>query len=96
MNWTRRAVAAVVVLGQLVSGPAWAFCGFYVAQADGQLVNKSSKVVLAWNDGSTELTMASDYAGDPKQFAVVIPVPTFIQRKQIGIVEPALIDHLDR
>ena len=39
--------------------------------------------------------MASDYEGEPKEFAVVIPVPTFIERKQIGVVEMKTIDHLD-
>src|SRR5260370_7426321 len=39
--------------------------------------------------------MASDYEGEPKEFAVVIPVPTFIERKQIGIVEMKTVDHLD-
>jgi hypothetical protein len=39
--------------------------------------------------------MASDYEGDAKEFALVIPVPTFIQRKQIGVVDPKTIDHLD-
>lgn len=93
----RAGIAAVAVAAQLAAtSPAVAFCGFYVAQADAKLFNKSSRVVLAWNDGKAAITMASDYEGDPKEFAVVIPVPTFIERRQIGIVEPALIDHLDR
>ena len=33
--------------------------------------------------------------GDPKEFAVVIPVPTFITREQIHVAQNALIDHLD-
>jgi hypothetical protein len=39
--------------------------------------------------------MASDVRGDPKEFAIVIPVPTVIRRDQIRVVEPARIDHLD-
>ncbi len=76
-------------------GPAAAFCGFYVAKADSKLFNKSSKVVLARDGETTAITMASDYEGEPKEFAVVIPVPTFIERKQIGVVEMKTIDHLD-
>jgi hypothetical protein len=76
-------------------GPAAAFCGFYVAKADSKLFNKSSKVVLARNGSATAITMASDYQGEPKEFALVIPVPTFIERKQIGVVETKTIDHLD-
>jgi hypothetical protein len=88
-------VATVAILAQLATGPANAFCGFYVAQADSKLFNKSSKVILARDGDQTAITMASDFEGDVKQFAVVVPVPTFIERKQIGVVDPKTIDHLD-
>src|SRR5438034_6773667 len=89
------AVAAIVAQLAALAGPAAAFCGFYVAKADSKLFNKSSKVVLARDGNTTAITMASDYQGEPKEFAVVIPVPTFIERKQIGVVEMKTIDHLD-
>src|ERR1700751_896859 len=88
------AAGALLVLAAL-AGPAWAFCGFYVAQADAKLFNKSSKVVLTRDGEKTAITMANDYQGDAKEFAVVIPVPTFIERKQIGVVDMPTIDHLD-
>jgi hypothetical protein len=88
------AAGALLALAVL-AGPAWAFCGFYVAQADAKLFNKSSKVVLARDGEKTAITMANDYQGDAKEFAVVIPVPTFIERKQIGVVDMPTIDHLD-
>jgi hypothetical protein len=93
----KTSVAMLAIALQLAAqvGPAAAFCGFYVAKADAKLFNKSSKVVLARNGNSTAITMASDYEGAPKEFAVVIPVPTSIERKQIGVVESKTIDHLD-
>jgi hypothetical protein len=93
----KTSVAMLAIALQLAAqvGPAAAFCGFYVAKADAKLFNKSSKVVLARNGTATAITMASDYEGAPKEFAVVIPVPTFIERKQIGVVEPKVIDRLD-
>ena len=87
--------ASAAVLAQVAAVPADAFCGFYVAQADSKLFNKSSKVVLARDGDHTAITMASDYEGDAKEFALVIPVPTFIERKQIGVVEMKTIDHID-
>lgn len=39
--------------------------------------------------------MANDFQGDPKEFAIVIPVPTFIERGQIHVTDNAIIDHLD-
>ena len=72
-----------------------AFCGFYVAKADAKLFNKASQVVLVRHDDKTVITMANDFQGDPTEFAVVIPVPTFIERGQIHVTNKALIDHLD-
>jgi hypothetical protein len=91
----KTSVAVVAILAQLSVGPANAFCGFYVAQADSKLFNSSSKVVLARDGDQTAITMASDFEGDAREFAVVVPVPTFIERKQIGVVDPKTIDHLD-
>ena len=91
----RTCVATAAILAHAAVVPANAFCGFYVAQADAKLFNKSSKVVLARDGEQTSITMASDFEGDVKEFAVVVPVPTFIERKQIGVVEPKTIDHLD-
>jgi hypothetical protein len=87
--------AVLALLSQLAATPASAFCGFYVAQADSKLFNTSSKVVLSRDGETTAITMASDFQGDAKEFAVVVPVPTFIERKQIGVVDPKTIDHID-
>lgn len=72
-----------------------AFCGFYVAKADTQLFNRASKVVLVRDGNRTVLTMANDFEGDAKDFAVVVPVPTFLERGQIHVGDKALIEHLD-
>ena len=72
-----------------------AFCGFYVAKADTQLFNEASKVVLVRDGERTVLTMANDFKGDPREFAIVIPVPTVIQKDQIRVSNRALFDHID-
>lgn len=86
--------AGLLALPQL-SQPAAAFCGFYVAKADAKLFNKASKVVVARKGERTAVTMASDYQGDPREFALVIPVPTVVAKDQIRIVDNATVDHLD-
>jgi hypothetical protein len=83
--------ALAIVLPMRVAG----FCGFYVARADAKLFNRASQVVLARDGDRTVLTMANDFQGDLNEFAVVIPVPTFVEREQIRVREKALIDHLD-
>ena len=85
----------VLVTMSFLVTTADAFCGFYVAKADTKLFNKASKVAIARHDNKTVITMANDYQGDPKEFAMVIPVPTVLDRDQIHVTEPAIIDHLD-
>jgi len=84
--------AAVTVI---VTTTAQAFCGFYVARADTSLFNKASQVVLVRDDDRTVITMANDFEGDVKDFAVVIPVPTKIERGQINVGDRAIVQHLD-
>jgi hypothetical protein len=86
-------VLAVLVLG--AAAKAEAFCGFYVAKADTKLFNKASQVVLVRDGDRTVITMANDFKGDPKEFAMVVPVPTSIQREQINVGDKAVLDHLD-
>jgi hypothetical protein len=71
------------------------FCGFYVGKADTKLFNRASQVVLVRDGDRTVMTMASDFEGDLKEFAIVIPVPTFLKREQIHVGDKALVDHLD-
>ena len=71
------------------------FCGFYVAKADTKLYNEASQVVLVRDGDRTVMTMVNDFKGDLKEFAVVIPVPTFLKREQIHVGDKALVDHLD-
>jgi hypothetical protein len=88
--WITACLASV-----LLAESAAAFCGFYVAKADTKIFNRASQVVLVRDDDRTVLTMANDFKGDPTEFAVVIPVPTFIERGQIHVGNKATIDHLD-
>ena len=39
--------------------------------------------------------MANDYKGDAKEFATVIPVPTVLQKGQINVAEPVIVDRID-
>ncbi len=86
---------AATALTLAITTTAQAFCGFYVAKADTSLYNQASQVVLVRDDDRTVITMANDYQGEAEDFAVVIPVPTFIERGQINVADRAVIDHLD-
>jgi hypothetical protein len=93
MHYFIAAMAALLTL--VVSTTAQAFCGFYVARAGTDLFNQASQVVLVRDGDRTVITMANDFQGDVEDFAIVIPVPTFIEREQINVADRALIEHLD-
>jgi hypothetical protein len=86
-----------LLLLPLLVAPAAAhsFCGFYVARGDAKIFNQASQVVLVRDGDRTVVTMRSDFRGAPRDFAVVIPVPTLIERGQIHVGDPAIVDHLD-
>jgi hypothetical protein len=79
----------------LEANDALGFCGFYVAKADTKIFNKASQVVLVRQDDRTVITMVNDFKGDPKEFAVVVPVPTLIEKGQINVGDKKVIDHLE-
>ena len=66
-----------------------------MAKADAKLFNRASQIVLARDGDRTVLTMANDFRGDPTEFAVVVPVPTFLTKEQIHVGDRALIERLD-
>ena len=89
------ALVAGVLVVALATPTVLAFCGFYVAKADTRLFNQASQVVLVRHDDKTVITMANDFKGDPKEFAIVVPVPTVLEKGQVRVSDRALIEHLD-
>src|SRR5215510_16009868 len=88
-------LAAAVLTVALTAPAALAFCGFYVAKADTKLFNQASQVVLVRTENKTVITMANDFKGDLKEFAIVVPVPTVLEKGQIHVGDRAVIEHLD-
>jgi hypothetical protein len=74
---------------------ALAFCGFYVGGADAKLFNKASQVVIARDDDRNIITMANDFQGAVKDFAMVVPVPVAIKREQVHVGKRTTIEKLD-
>ena len=86
----------LVCVACLILAPAaWAFCGFYVAKADSKLYNQASQVAIAHSGNDTVLTMANDFQGEVKDFAIVVPVPVVLQKDQIKVAPPKIIERLD-
>lgn len=87
---------AITCIGLLLlTQPAWAFCGFYVAKADTDLYNQASQVIIARDGDRTVLTMANDYEGEVSDFALVVPVPVILKEEQVHIGEASIIKRLN-
>jgi hypothetical protein len=94
MKPTAILVTAMLIV-VLAATAVLAFCGFYVAKADTKLFNQASQVVLVRHENKTVITMANDFKGDLKEFAIVVPVPTVLEKGQVRVGDRALIEHLD-
>ncbi len=85
-------LAALAVLS--LAPRADAFCGFFVGKADAQLFNKASQVAIVRDGQHTVITMGNDYSGPLTEFALVVPVPSVLQKEQIHLGEKKLLDRL--
>jgi hypothetical protein len=72
-----------------------AFCGFYVSKASGTLKNKTSQVIIARDGNRNVITMYNDFKGDLKDFAMVVPVPVVLQKKDVKTVHSSIFDRLN-
>jgi hypothetical protein len=86
-------LASILVLS--LASQAWAFCGFYVAGVNAKLFNQASQVIIAHKDDRTILTMANDFQGNVKDFALVVPVPVAIKKEQVNVGKKEIIQKLD-
>jgi hypothetical protein len=87
---------ALWVISMLVELPAaHAFCGFYVAKADASLFNNRSEVILVRDGQFTTITMSSDFKGNVRDFAMVVPVPVVLREADIRVVNRNVFQFLD-
>ncbi len=79
----------------LVPASASAFCGFYVAPGDAKLINNATRVALMRHGDTTVMSMQPDYQGPAEEFAMVLPVPQVLKKKQVKTLKRSLFDTLD-
>ncbi|HEY5924213.1 MAG TPA: DUF2330 domain-containing protein [Kofleriaceae bacterium] len=88
--FARGLARVIAVAAALLYAPATAeaFCGFYVATGDQPMFNDATQVVLMRKGPRTVLSMQNNYKGPPEAFAMVIPVPTVLQERDVKILNP--------
>ncbi|WP_339887996.1 DUF2330 domain-containing protein [uncultured Flavobacterium sp.] len=72
------------------------FCGFYVSTGDTKIFNQASEVILVRDGNKNTVTMNSDFKGDVKDFAIVIPVPTVLKESDIKVVRKDIFNKLNK
>jgi hypothetical protein len=85
----------LLLLLALSASQLHAFCGFYVAKADASLFNHKSQVIVVRDGNRNVITMSSDFKGDVKDFAMVVPVPALLKESDIRVVNRNIFDKLD-
>ena len=89
------ALIAFCIAG-LWSSAASAFCGFYVSGADAKLYNNATLVVLMRDGTRTVLSMQNNYQGPAKDFALVVPVPTVLQKTNVRTLPAEVFERVDK
>jgi hypothetical protein len=90
------ATFAVIFITLAAPNDAAAFCGFYVSGADASLYNNATMVSLMRHGKRTVLSMQNNYEGPPKDFAMVVPVPVVLDKKQVKTLSDDVFARLDR
>ena len=77
---------------------AHAFCGTYTGSPGDELINETSRVVLAVDPlaDTTTLTLDMDVSGADRDFGLVIPVPSGLDATSVTTVDRALLESLVR
>jgi hypothetical protein len=87
--------AAISLTSFALPATTSAFCGFYVTGADQSLYANATMVVLMRDGTRTVLSMQNNYQGPPESFALVIPVPTVLQKEQVKVLPNDVFSRVD-
>src|SRR4051812_30814150 len=91
----RPLLALVALLTVAVPIKAHAFCGFYVAGSNTQLLNDATQVVLMRKGTRTVLSMQNSYKGPPEAFAMIVPVPVVLKETDVKTLTKDVFQHVE-
>ncbi len=94
----KKTIATMMTAAALLGAApaAQAFCGFYVNSGGSEMFNDATQVVLMRSGTRTVLSMQNNYKGPPEAFAMVIPVPTVLQKEDVKTLPKAVFEHVDQ
>jgi len=88
-------LAVLVALTGASTRAVLAFCGFFVAKVDAEMFNNYSEVAIAHQNNRTTYSLAFNYKGEPKDFALVLPVPVILKKEDVRVIDANLFSRLD-
>ena len=88
--------AIALSAASLCATEAEAFCGFYVSGADQELYNNATMVVLMRDGTRTVISMQNNYEGPPEEFAMVVPVPVVLRKREVRTLPREVFDRVDQ
>src|SRR5262245_17755628 len=91
----RISLALAIAVAIAAPSTAHAFCGFYVAGSNTQLLNDATQVVLMRKGTRTVLSMQNNYKGPPEAFAMVIPVPVVLKDTDVKTLTKDVFEHVE-
>ncbi len=92
----QRVLAAMAAIFVTTPASAFAFCGFYVSGADGELYNDATMVVMMREGTRTVLSMQNNFQGPPRDFAMVVPVPVVLSEDDVKTLPREVFTHVDQ
>src|SRR5450432_1852911 len=92
----RKFSIATALAAAFISAPAAAFCGFYVSDSGRGLYNNATQVAILRDGTRTVLSMQNNYEGPPDRFAMVIPVPSVLQKENVKTLPRDLFTRLEQ
>ena len=93
---TKISMLLVAAIACLAPRAAEAFCGFYVAPGESQLVADATQVVLMRKGTRTVLSMQNNYKGPASEFAMVIPVPVVLKEADVKTLPKEVFANVER
>lgn len=87
-------VTVLMFIAPIFAQQSLGFSGVMISNNSARPLSHTSHVVLVRDAEKTVLTIASDYKGEPSEFAFVIPVPMNVEREQINVTDNSIVDRL--
>ena len=88
-------LAVLVALTGASTRAVLAFCGFFVAKVEAEMFNDRSVVAIAHQNNRTTYNLAFNYKGEPKDFALILPVPVVLKKEDVRVIDANLFQRLD-